>query len=62
LSVLVAAGLVSTCARTSDVMKLMGGDGGATGSFGPFGLEGSRPRRPFKWSVLTTGRKKQTSS
>ena len=51
---LVIAGLVSMCALTRDVMKLIGGDGGATGSFGPFGLDGKRPLRPLRWSVLTT--------
>lgn len=35
---------------------LTGGDGGD--SCGDFGLEGRRPRRPFKLSVLTTVKRK----
>jgi len=60
--VLDTAGFVSICARTKDVMKLTGGEGGATGSFGPFGLEGNLPRLPFKSAVLTTKNKRHVSN
>lgn len=49
------SGEESTCARTNAVMRLTGGEGGD--SCGLFGFDGSRPRLPFKLSVLTTVKK-----
>ena len=46
------SGLVSKCARTSEETRETWFDIGL--SIGLFGLDGRRPRRPFKLSVLTT--------
>lgn len=54
------SGAVSTCARTSDVMRETGGDGGL--SCGLFGFDGRRPRRPFSESVRTTATRQMSTN
>ncbi|CAG0881535.1 unnamed protein product [Cyprideis torosa] len=48
----VISGLVSKCARTSAVIRDIGGEGGE--SCGVLAFDGSLPRLPFKVSVRTT--------
>lgn len=47
-------GLESMCALTRDAIMLAGDMEDAVASWTALGLDGRRPRRPFKPSVLTT--------